>query len=701
MAHLTDQQATLSAAPRSSHIFLEGPAGSGKTTTGVARLQYLLENGIPANTILVLVPQRTLSFPYLEAIRQPALPPGSKVDILTIGGLAQQIITLFWPITALPAGFRHPQKPPIFLTLETAQYYMASLIKPLLEQGYFESVKIHRNRLISQIIDNLNKASAVGIPYDQIGQRLKSAWIGDPAQKTIYDQAQECAIAFRHHCLENNLLDFSLKLEVFTKHLWKSFLVRKYLTQRYRHLIYDNTEEDIPIAHDILREWLPEFETALLIYDSGGGYRSFLGADPLSADSLREICDESVLFSGSHVMPKALSEFKLSLANTIQSRKALSLSSKALSSFTIEHHRFYPEMELWVCSTVADLVRTQNVSPGEIVILSPFLSDSLRFSLMNRLNDQGIPSWSHRPSRSLRDEPATSCLITLAKLAHPQWKMPLSRFDLRCALMQSIADLDLIRADLLAKITYKETKPEEGLSSFDRIQPAMQERITYWVGERFEQLRSWLEKYQRDTEIELDIFFSRLFGEILSQPGFGFYNNLDAATVAAKLIESAKNFRRSIPKNRPPCGNIYVLMIEGGILAAQYLISWESAPHQAVFIAPAYTYLMTNRPVSYQFWLDIGNLGWWQRINQPLTQPYILSRRWNENAVWTDAHEFQANQESLARLVSGLLQRCKKHVFLCMTVINEQGSEERSPLLHALQRMLRYTYSLEKAKHDI
>ncbi len=54
---------------RGHSIFLEGPAGAGKTTLAVQRLRYLLQAGIPGDTILVLTPQRTLAQPYVEALR--------------------------------------------------------------------------------------------------------------------------------------------------------------------------------------------------------------------------------------------------------------------------------------------------------------------------------------------------------------------------------------------------------------------------------------------------------------------------------------------------------------------------------------------------------------------------------------------------------------------------------------------------------
>jgi len=277
---LTPAQLRIIEAPQEGKTFLEGVAGCGKTTVGVERLLYLMAQGAPASSILLLTPQRTLAKPYLEALQTPGVSAGGQVAIMTMGGLARRMVDLFWPVIAEQAGFAHPNLPPTFLTLETAQYYMAQIVSPLLQQGLFDSVVIDPNRLFSQIIDNLNKAAVVGFPYNEIGERLIAAWNGEPEQARVYEDAQECANRFRTLCLENNLLDFSLQMEVFSHGLWGLPTCREYLKQSYRHLLVDNVEEDTPIAHDLLSEWLPDFKSVLLIYDSDGGYRRFLGADP-------------------------------------------------------------------------------------------------------------------------------------------------------------------------------------------------------------------------------------------------------------------------------------------------------------------------------------------------------------------------------------------------------------------------------------
>jgi hypothetical protein len=134
-------------------------------------------------------------------------------------------------------------------------------------------------------------------------------------------------------------------------------------------------------------------------------------------------------------------------------------------------------------------------------------------------------------------------------------------------------------------------------------------------------------------------------------------------------------------------GKEYLTMLQEGVIAAQYVEAWTDEAQAAVLLAPAYTYLMSNRPVAVQFWLDVGSGGWWERLFQPLTQPYVLSRGWEPGRLWTDADDRDANQQALGRLVSGLLRRCRERVYLGLSDLGEQGFEQRGPLLKAVWKM--------------
>lgn len=697
----TEAQSLLFQLPALGKAFLEGPAGTGKTTAGCWWLRRLLENGTPKEQVLVLLPQRTLSTPYLQVFEDERTIQGGVATVITLDGLAQRLIHLFWPSIASQAGFAYPEYLPTFLTLETAQFYMAQIVRPLLAEGRFNAVTLERNRLYSQLLDSINKSAIMGYSHGEIGERLKSAWVGDASRLRQYDDAQVAINQFRILCLRNNLLDYSLQVELLRCFLWPDENVRRYLRSTYRYLLVDNVEEDTPVAHDILLEWMNDFDAGCILYDWNGGYRNFLGADPTSAYRLKDPCEYHLLFEEPLTASSELIDLSLALrahiyqlgGNPNQDASDAEPRGGLLQGLPFEFNvqRYFPEMLDWIAEQIRQLVIEQGVPSGEIVVLAPFMTDALRFSLQNRLFEVGITTHSHRPSRALREEPATRCLLTLASICYPEWGFCPERSDFTSAMVQAIDGMDWIRAGILSEIVYRVREGRPVLNSFEEILPDAQERITYGIGARYEVLRHWILSAQAEP-LELDHLLSRLFGEVLSQPGFGFHSNLDAGATTANLIESIQKFRwvlgDAFIERTIPLGKIYLETIQDGLVAAQYLTGWENAAEEGVKLAPAYSFLLSNQPVDFQFWINPGSRGWSERLNQPLTHPYVLHRSWPEGSRWTDQEEVHVGMEQLARLVEGLLRRCRRGIFLALSEIDDQGYEERGLLLQAFQKVL-------------
>lgn len=692
------QRSVVESVPRGLK-YVEGSAGTGKTTIGVRRmLRLLTKDKVFANEILVVVPQRALGRPYVDARDDYALEAGGRVTVTTMNSLARRMVSLFFPLIAEDMGFSRPDIRPTFLTLETAQYYMSRVVGQFVdERAYFASVSVPRGRLFSQIIDNLNKAAAVGYPHTETADRLKSAWIGDdPMQPLIYEQAQECAELFRTFCLDHNLMDFSLQMESFYR-LWNIPPARAFLVDKYRHLILDNIEEDTPIAHDILLDWLQDAQSGLMIQDTEAGYRRFLGAAATSANRFSDLVTtkrdrftftDADSFVTSPVIRAAGGALAISLS---QEPNTDPHEDDPTAAFAYDVPRFYTEMIRHVVSGVAKQVHEEQVDPNEIVIISPFLTDSLRYMLMQSLEEADVPVRSHRPSRALREEPAVRTLITWAQLAHPNWHLIPSNEEFAHALMFSIVGLDWTRAKLFAAKLYN---PKTGeVRSFDEQPDDIKTRLTYQFGVQVEQLRRWLHDYHEDNpQEEIDLFWSRLFGEVLSLEGYGFHDDPAAAENVANLIDSAHKFRRAVeaaPPDEKPIAQEYVMMVRDGIIADQYLRGWlfDDNEEQAVLVAPAYTFLMSNRPVDYQYWLNVASPSWWERLYQPLTHPYVLTREWPIDRKWTDEDEFYTRRETLYRLAWGLMRRCRKGIYLGFSELGEQGREQRGPLLEAIQQI--------------
>lgn len=669
--------------------FVNGPAGTGKTTYACQRLLKWLNAGVPPQEILVLLPQRGLARPYQTLLRESGHPNALNVSVATFTGIAQRGLTLYWNAVAPQLIPNWDGRPPTFLNIETSQYYMAQFVDPIYEQGRFDAVSLDRPRLTAQILNNLSAAAVNLFPLEEVLERLTHAWIGQSSRLGVYQAALEVARNFRQHCLEQALFDFSLQIEGFVNHVVPNPYYEQAARNTYRYLIADNTEENFPVALDFINWMWGSFDDGLIVADDDAGYRVFLGAAPQAAAEMGQDCDVQTHFEQPYQQAPALT----SLANIFDTAFNPDSTLPALEgfvpseAFTLEFSTFYPQMVDWVADRTIQLVKN-GVPPSQIVILAPFLGDSLRFSLLTQLEVAGIPYVSQRPSRAIQDEPVARAVLSLMKLVYHGWAFSPSRTEVARMLPQLIDGLDPIRADLLAQIVYR--PPSSELGAFDAINPTMQSRITFALGERYEELRAWIiEQRALIDQAPPDYFIRRAF-DLLSQQGYGFYQNLEAGRIASQLIESALHFRTvltSQQKSWPELTSQYIELVGDGLLASAYSnADWERT--EAVWVMPAYSFLMRNRPVDYQLWVDVGSNSWFERIEQPVTHPYVLRRDYPIRQAWTDDQETSTQTEFLRRMMVGLLRRCRQHLYLGFADLGEQGYEQRGILMRQFNRIL-------------
>lgn len=693
-------------------LWCHGLAGSGKTTALVARMLALLNIGVRPDSILVLVADRAQRDIYEQALAACALPISGGVTIATFYGLCQRTVALFWPLAASAAGFSHPEQEPTFLTVESTQFFMSEVTEPLVrESGYFSDITIRRERLLSQLIDNLNKSALAGFPPDEIAARLISGWAGSERRYKTYQQAQDCALRFRAHCLQHNLLDLSLTVELFTKYILPAEEYRRYAHRQFAHLLVDNLEENVPVACEFI-DWMRSWcLSTVLAEDEEGSYRVFLGADRREARAVGKRCRTELAMQrlpGSNPDPLTLAARARAAMRLPEITQGLQGSaSKAVIAQCAE--RYWIGMIRWVAGQ-ADLLVQQGCEPGQIAVIAPYVSEVMRFSLEEELRERGIGLFLLRPATPLRDDVVVRAGLTLARLAHPFWRghndpvlkqLPVE--DLGETLGLALAGLDPVRARLLAlsalpneAATLVDLSAQAGESA--RQAGAVWQRLGYQLRERYGQLREWIMRYMEGEPQELDIFLTRLF-EVLSQPGFGFYQRPDLARSFSRLVESAYKFRLAAAAQHKTPGAesgsepaarsaMFTAFTLKGLASAEYVLDRPEEADDAVLLAPAFAYLTRGIRSRYQFWCDLRSDGWWNRPNQPLTHPYILSRHWRAGRQWFDADEDQARREVLGRVLMGLAARCSGGIFLALSELGINGEEQSGRLERILQNAL-------------
>lgn len=713
-----------------SKLYLFGHPGTGKSTRLANHLVELVNRGIRPDRILVLVPQETHAQRYRTALAQISRGVRGQPEVHTFYGLAHQHVGLFFPRIAPRAGFANPSHEPVWMNVEATQYFLDQIVAPHI--GEFEDLRMPRARLLVQILDDMNRAATTGFGLNELTDRLLSAWNGAEPRLNTYRRVQEIALSFRAFCLEHSLVDFSLGMELFGTQLLTTDFYREYVAARYRHVLADNIEEGTPLVHDFLNVLLQTSDTAMLVEDDPGGFRINLGAEPRSAWRLRDACDQVDHVTDERLRsdaPASPARFGEAMMNAITSHadRATQLAPvntwasvvEAIGSKTTPM-RYWTTMVQAVVERIETLV-SSGVRAGDIAIVAPLVEDVLRFELEERLKAFGVNVRAVRPSRPLYEHPLARAFVTLAKLGHPHWDQPVSTPELARALAMSIADLDVVRAQMIADAAQRVSV--DALPLLD--DPVLWNRVGAHFRERYEALQQWLSRRTSDVSLptpdsRLDLFWERLFNEVLSQPGFGLHQDLDGAMVCDKLITSARAFRDVFQQAgiaprmgaaveiavlglspRPEVtatqraeemdvGLAYVNTLTQNVLAAQYVP--ERLPtvpdSDAVLLAPIYTYLTGDYNSRYQFWLDVNTTNWHERFYQPLTHPYVLSREWKPGKQWTDEDEQRTNRDLLARVVGGLAFRCDDKIYLAASQLTVAGQEESGMLTRAMQGLV-------------
>jgi len=682
-------------------LYVEAPHGSGKREALVGRVRALVTAGASPGSILVLVPQRQRREMYgamicdlgvTEAAADGSSPEAAAtgratdcqgVVFHTFSSLASRMVRLFWPLVAEAAGFADPHRPPVFLTYETAQYLMGQLVAPQLERGYFERLSMRPQRVLSQLLDNLNKAAINGYPVDEVRGRLEAAWTGERARLVYYEQVQTSVRAFRDHCLRHGLLDFSLVIEVFHQYLLEVDGFWAHLTGWCRHLLVDQLEETVPVAQDLIRRLIDDCESACLFADPRGGFRVFMGIDSRGAKDLAAVCSDRVVVEPRTRDPvSALGDH---LGQHLGGERRASPPAPGQGVAGLIFTRGRADMLAQVAAAIVDLVNG-GIPPGDIAVVAPHADGVLRCLLGESLDREGIPFAVVRRFESLREQRPVRVCLTLAALAHPSWGVRPHPYDV-AETLAVVAGLDPVRGALAAQCLY--AAPGGDLRPARTVDAEAAGRVGSGALAKYEAARIWLCRYAEETPVPLDHFFRRVFGELLSGPSL---SSEDAAAYA-RLITSGAWFRQaaaSMGLAGKAIGQRYVEMVWDGVVSAE-----RPGPdpgqetESVVLVSPVHTYLSESRQSVYQFWLDLGSTRWWEPPHQPLTNPHVLSRSWTAGSQWTDAVDFEIRNQTLRRLVHGLCSRCRRGVYLCSSELEEGGEAQDSPLLRAVERALR------------
>jgi hypothetical protein len=657
-------------------LIYSGPVGSGKTAALINKYLELVEEGIRSDRILVLTRSTLDVSRWRRELKAPAL---GKLNVHTYFGFVQEQLTSYWPMVEdrLPGRLRFSL--PVFMTVEASHYLMMQLVEEKLDQGGFRDVRSTSDAISIQLIDNLNLAAVSKIPLEKAFVRLRLLGaVGGAEKQAAFRDAIELMKRFRENCLQNRSIDYSLMVELYNDILFSDERYLARLHDSYHYLIVDDIDETVPVAQDLIVDFLKKAKGVFLAYNPRGGHTDFFGAYPEGVEkNILPLCmvqeQKNENFEGD------MEVFASSLEGILRGKTADVKSMALLSGQIVEDLRGAMLEE--VANRITKLVES-GTKPGEIAVISPFVDKVLEFDLGHRLAERGIELEGLSRSRRLLDQPFAQAMVTLAALCHRQWQISLN-YSALVQCMGLLLELDPIRAGLLAE---RIMKNDNNLPDID--EEGLRDRIGYRNAEKYQELYEWVKSREGQEDADLRLLFQQIFAELLAplspekEDLLAVRQVLDSATKVHKALERYHGDAEDVDR-------CFIDLVQKGTLAAD-MLHRPKVERDKVILTTALNFVLNPNiaAVDYQFWVDIGSRYWMRGIAKELTNPWVLSRRWSKGMVWDDGLDQKIRVERLARLIRGLLCKCEKGIYIAHSQLSSQGFEQDGILLEAFEVLM-------------
>lgn len=656
--------------PDNDVLFVEGVRGSGKTSTVRQHILHLLGSDVPAEQILVLVPDAVLAMPYRELL-STWTSSKTPITLLTFDA---------WVRSTIQSHSLEGYPYPTFSLLADwqAQYLMEMVGANFFGSEALEGLRVSPQYLITQIF-LVNKLSAyAGLSFAEGISRLKPA-LGS-RQEQLYAVSDAIFAAYTAHCDQNHLLDMARCVHIFRQRILPSPAFDQSFRHRFKHLIVDNIEEFGAVAHEFLEWAAARCETTLLLYDPDGGHRVLQGADPDNVQYLPFYRQRNSLEPTSTAPLAHLTRVLGSLEQTpvhtppLYNRLATSGDPQTLTLAVYDSHL---QMLNACLQHLESLGLAETGSSLRIAIIMPSPTETLRRVLQNRLRLR--VALAHQHSRIIEVPMVSAALVLLrliGKTALPTYE------ELRRSLIYIIPGLDYLRADLLVRSVYRNGT----LSSYYDLDNRLQNRITQTHGSAYERMRTWIQEAPAVETSPLHEWLTTLREAVL-RPAWTADPEVDFNERSLQLVIDCAERLAISPVHSGSRGwqqsiDDFLKVIRSGYLRPPYFSEHRA---QLLLISPLH-FLQSDSCVEEQIWLDVSHPAWLEYPQRLLVNPYVLRR--NFSGQWNYLLGQTAIKRSLTKTLVGLTRRCGKKITAYASRLNASGFEQQGMLLTILQQAL-------------
>lgn len=611
-------------------MIINGSISSAKTSILIDKYATLLNSGIDASKILVLVQNSNLKNNFVnKCLEKLSIDCFEKLQVYSFSSLVYNSIIDNWAFIENKNPYPNPKIIPNLAGLEVSQFILKKILKKIPFKGYNS-----KKSLLHQLFRRYSLIVQNNLSDDEIKLRTNIL------KESFAEDAEYTLKKFLKETLSLRDFDYLRQILVF-KHIYQNTNYFKNI----EYLILDDGDEITPVCFDFINYIRPQLKDFWIAFDEKGGSRiGYLSADKTAIWEFEKLFNEPVTTF------ETRNKLKYDAENIYQN--IIEDKQKLLENFSYQSPSRRSQMINLVTLKIKELLNNK-IKPNEISIVTPIIDDVLKFGLNEQLNRQANLLYLSGNEKLIQNKLVLST-ITILKL-NTNLKNKLTEFDIRPIL-----------TDLL-KIPFKYC--EEILVEFDKTKTL----LPY----KFED-ENYNKNYHKLLEVIDNILPSN---EKLTEQVFEIYSRLISFTEQDEklvtkfnfFIKQLQDFENIFGKNFISHKEEIILQIENSIIAENPYSTLEIYENDIVVCTPQK--LIDNQiKTKYQFWLDISNNNWIKSDSGPMYNAWVFQKGWTKDE-YTIEDEINLSKEKTAKTLRKLTLCATEKIFTYSSLFDGNGVE--------------------------
>ncbi len=608
-------------------MFIEGNLQSNKTDLLIENYAKLINSGVSASEILVLVQNSTLKNNFINGVlEQIDVDCLEKLQVHTFFSLVYNTINDNWAFLEDRNIFDNPVILPNLSGLEVSQYILKDILKTVQFKGYNSRIS-----LIQQIFRRYSLIIQNHLTRDEIEKRAKILKEG------FSDEAQLAINKLLRKTLEYRAFDYLRQCLLF------NFI---YTNTNYfkdiKYIFIDDADECTPICIDFIIFLSKQLEDYFIAIDPLGSSRcGYLNADKNNYAKL-----QNAFINLSAMSCNNSENSSLKLFNNVKFGE-----QNILDNFVYKSYSKRSEVVSQIIKNIELLIKN-GTKPSDIAIITPVIDDILRFSLKDNLKNLNLLYLTG--NEKLIQNKLVLAAITILKL-NTDLKKSLAEFDIR-VLLSEILNIPIKYCQII-------------LEHFGKYQ----ELIEFDFKDE-----EYTKKYENFLELIKNLSKS---DKKISDQIIEIYNNIFDINKYSKdeinkfnfLLKQIRDFESIFGVEFNKRKSEIILQIENSVISENPYSVLEIADNDLIISTPQ-KIIDSHILTKYQLWLDISSSEWIKPDTGPLYNAWVFQKDWDKDN-YTIEDNINLSKDKTARVLRKLTLCAKDTIFCYSSLFDSNGIE--------------------------